>query len=153
MALLSQSVKWQQHQGKKINTAIATSLNLANQKGYCLLAQSWIYLAALLQSKWKRKRLYQGPAIKLSRYVANQPTTDDSFPLLQLGKKSHAESACFSPDGQYLVTGSVDGFIEVWDWITGKLRTDLTYQAEVLSSFLFPPLQCIHSTTGPLYDA
>jgi WD40 repeat-containing protein SMU1 len=47
---------------------------------------------------------------------------------VRLGKKSYPTVASFSYDGAWLVTGSVDGFIEVWDPNTCKHRIDLEYQ-------------------------
>mmetsp|Transcript_23707 Transcript_23707/g.63746 ORF Transcript_23707/g.63746 Transcript_23707/m.63746 type:complete len:540 (+) Transcript_23707:406-2025(+) len=48
---------------------------------------------------------------------------------IRYGAQCHAESSLFSPDGAALITGSVDGFIEVWDSDTCRLRRDLPYQA------------------------
>eukprot|EP01071_Lankesteria_metandrocarpae_P009094 Lankesteria_metandrocarpae@DN5134_c0_g1_i1.p1 len=49
---------------------------------------------------------------------------------LKQGVECHVQSAVFSPDGVYFITGSVDGIIEVLDAMTGKLRRDLEYQSK-----------------------
>jgi WD40 repeat-containing protein SMU1 len=48
---------------------------------------------------------------------------------VRFGAQSHCEAAAFAPDGSALATGSVDGFFEVYDYETCKLRRDLPYQA------------------------
>jgi len=47
---------------------------------------------------------------------------------VRFGERSHPECAGFSPDGRFCCSGSVDGFVEVWDYEAAALRKDLAYQ-------------------------
>merc|ERR1719327_1761976 len=49
---------------------------------------------------------------------------------IKFGNSSHPESCAFSPDGKFFISGSVDGFIEIWDVDEGGLRKDLPYQED-----------------------
>ncbi|WIA33260.1 hypothetical protein OEZ86_006402 [Tetradesmus obliquus] len=90
--------------------------------------------------KWQQSQglLPPGTAYDLFRgTAASQRDEVEAYPSslaakVTFGAKTHPEVAIFSPDGTMLVSGSSDGFIEVWEPVTGKLKKDLTYQADEL---------------------
>eukprot|EP01028_Stygiella_incarcerata_P013403 TRINITY_DN82259_c0_g1_i1.p1 TRINITY_DN82259_c0_g1~~TRINITY_DN82259_c0_g1_i1.p1 ORF type:complete len:581 (-),score=164.99 TRINITY_DN82259_c0_g1_i1:155-1798(-) len=74
--------------------------------------------------------LHPGVSLTSEKSAAQKEDTPASRLIAEtrFEEGSHPCYVVFSPNGEYLVTGSSDGFLEVWDPETGKLREDLVYQ-------------------------
>uniref|UniRef100_A0A0G4FBY7 CTLH domain-containing protein n=1 Tax=Chromera velia CCMP2878 TaxID=1169474 RepID=A0A0G4FBY7_9ALVE len=81
-----------------------------------------------MMPKTAKYDLFRGAAPDEAQLAEENVTTITTKITMQ--GKQHAEAVVFSPDGQFLVTGSSDGFVEVWDAVSGTLRKDLSFQQE-----------------------
>ena len=65
---------------------------------------------------------------------------------IQFPSGAYPETVCISPNGHYIVSGSLDGLIEIWDIETGEIKKDLIYQKEVLIFDLSVKIGAIYGT-------
>ena len=151
LTLLQQSIKWQSHTGQ---LPMMERTNNDEDDGDHPMESNTTTEDKPKKKKSKRARHNQNTTFDLVLGEAALPTPSSSssksskskssldqsvaekIPSREAGKikfgtKTQPQCAMFLPNGQGLVTGSSDGFIEIWDTTTkwGKLRTsDLIYQ-------------------------
>ncbi|KAG5189648.1 WD40-repeat-containing domain protein [Tribonema minus] len=100
LALLGQALKWQQLQGQLPPRGTGGKYDLFRGA-----------------QRARRRDEEERPPRKLAGQI-------------KFGKDSRPESARFSPDGLSLASGGADGFIELYDPDSCRLRKDLEYQAK-----------------------
>jgi len=118
-ALITQALQWQRHTGTLPLT------NMSEHDDPSVIVPASFDLVTGLPPVF---------ATEASETLAKRSDVDivpsQQYGVVKFSKKTHAETVAFLPDGSGILTGSTDGFVEVWNHTTCKLRTeDLPYQA------------------------
>lgn len=100
------------------------------------LVRSSVPFRPLLWAAWAAVPPLVTPGTGLPHLLTRAP----QHGTVKFGSKSHAECCTFMRDGRRLVTGTVDGFVEVWDVETCRLDKSLAYQDSVRDSLPRFPL-------------
>ncbi|EGC37223.1 hypothetical protein DICPUDRAFT_77157 [Dictyostelium purpureum] len=112
----------------QLNSEITT---VPSSRLLSLLSQSlhWQKHTGVIPTDCTEFDLFKGELPHKKIEVEEEATPNILDKTIKFNTKNKPESVQFSPDSKYLVTGSIDGFIEVWDYNTGKLSKNLAYQA------------------------
>ena len=70
--------------------------------------------------------IFTGKSTNTIQPVSDSPALT-SYNVIKFPKNQYPKASCYS--GNNLITGTSDGFIELWDYKTGKLDTSLSYQS------------------------
>ena len=102
LTLLSQALQWQQFQGLLPADVSSSSFSLFTN--------------------------LSATAAASSSSLSSLPSRNSR--LIRFAAGSTAFALCFSPDGRTLLSGSSDGFLELWEAETGKLSPRFSYQQQ-----------------------
>ncbi|KAK5583046.1 hypothetical protein RB653_004636 [Dictyostelium firmibasis] len=113
---------------EQLNNEITT---VPSSRLLSLLSQSlhWQKHQGVIPNECMEFDLFKGevPFKKIESEEEQIPTILDK--TIKFNNKNKPETIKFSPDSKYLLSGSMDGFIEVWDYNSGKLSKSLAYQS------------------------
>ncbi|KAJ2095982.1 hypothetical protein GGI09_004599 [Coemansia sp. S100] len=73
--------------------------------------------------------LFYGRTLEVVSSGEDKPPTK-LLATIKFPKNEHPGSLAFSPNGEYIATGSIGGFIEFWSAMTGKIADELDFQAK-----------------------
>jgi WD40 repeat-containing protein SMU1 len=108
LSLVGQALKWQMHTG------------LLEPGGAPDLLQ---------QRSGDGSSHHRSTAAAVVDHAGDYPCRFDSGLSIKFGAAARAEAVVYSHDGAYLIIGSVDGIVEVYDAATLKISSKLAYQA------------------------